>query len=85
MGANWLLAQAGLEPTDEPLGFTREYPLHLLTRRLWGWRDEFGSESEWAIALGRVLAPSGSALWSEIPRSERDGPVFLSSPSWTCR
>lgn len=50
------------------MGFTREYPLHLLTRRLWSWRDEFGSESEWSIALGRELAPSGRALWSEITR-----------------
>ncbi|WP_176488954.1 acyl-CoA dehydrogenase family protein [Rhizorhabdus dicambivorans] len=50
------------------MGFTREYPLHLLSRRLWSWRDEFSSESEWAIALGRDLAPSGRALWSEITR-----------------
>lgn len=50
------------------IGFTREFPLQLLTRRLWSWRDEFGSESEWSIALGRDLAPAGSALWSEITR-----------------
>lgn len=28
------------------IGFSQEYPLHLLTRRLWSWRDENGSEAE---------------------------------------
>jgi len=49
------------------IGFTREHPLHTLTHRLWSWREEFGSESAWAIALGRQLAAAGgSALWSAI-------------------
>lgn len=28
------------------IGYSQEYPLHLLTRRLWSWRDENGSEAE---------------------------------------
>lgn len=46
------------------MGYTYEYPLHFLTRRLWAWRDEFGSESEWAVWLGRHIATQGAeALW----------------------
>lgn len=50
------------------MGFTREHPLHLLTRRLWSWRDEFGGEAQWSVALGRDLAAcgGGSALWREL-------------------
>ncbi|MBB4023601.1 MULTISPECIES: acyl-CoA dehydrogenase family protein [Actibacterium] len=33
------------------IGFSEEYSLHLLTRRLWAWRDEDGSESQWAEYL----------------------------------
>jgi alkylation response protein AidB-like acyl-CoA dehydrogenase len=46
------------------MGYTYEYPLHFLTRRLWAWRDEFGSESEWARKLGQIVAAQGAeALW----------------------
>jgi alkylation response protein AidB-like acyl-CoA dehydrogenase len=49
------------------IGFTHEYPLHRLTRRLWSWRDEFGTESDWSIALGRRIAAAGAdALWPTI-------------------
>lgn len=49
------------------IGFTREHSLHLLTRRLWAWRDEFGGEAEWSIQLGRALiSGSGSHLWSTL-------------------
>jgi alkylation response protein AidB-like acyl-CoA dehydrogenase len=44
------------------IGFTQESSLQLLTRRLWSWRDEYGSEHHWADVLGaRVasLAPDG--------------------------
>jgi acyl-CoA dehydrogenase len=39
------------------IGFTDEHDLHLLTRRLWSWRDEYGPETEWARHLGH-LAPA---------------------------
>jgi alkylation response protein AidB-like acyl-CoA dehydrogenase len=43
------------------IGFTHEHGLHRLTRRLWSWRDEFGSESWWSEALGRHVAAQGAA------------------------
>lgn len=46
------------------IGFTQEHSLHRLTRRLWSWREEFGSESFWSRELGRqVLAAGAEALW----------------------
>jgi len=46
------------------IGFTREHTLHRFTRRLWGWRDDFGSESYWAVRLGQVVAAKGAeGLW----------------------
>jgi acyl-CoA dehydrogenase len=49
------------------IGFTHEHSLHYLTRRLWSWRDEFGSESEWALELGRdLLAAGADQLWPAI-------------------
>jgi alkylation response protein AidB-like acyl-CoA dehydrogenase len=46
------------------MGYTYEYPLHFLTKRLWAWRDESGSESEWACWLGQQVATAGAdALW----------------------
>ena len=44
------------------VGFTHEHSLHRLTRRLWSWRDEFGTESHLSYALGReVMAAGGNA------------------------
>lgn len=46
------------------IGFSREHILHRYTRRLWAWRDGFGSESYWAERLGRHAAAAGAdALW----------------------
>jgi acyl-CoA dehydrogenase len=51
------------------IGFTQEYPLHLLTRRLMGWRSEFGNDAFWAAELGGVVAALGAeGLWAEIAR-----------------
>jgi len=48
------------------IGYTEEYALARLTRRLWQWREDYGSEHYWASALGRA-APRGSVpLWSWI-------------------
>jgi acyl-CoA dehydrogenase len=47
------------------IGFTDEHSLHHLTRRLWAWRDEFGSEAEWSRRLGQVFAAAGpERVWS---------------------
>jgi acyl-CoA dehydrogenase len=46
------------------IGFTREHVLHRFTLRVLGWRDDFGNESHWAVALGnRVAARGGDAFW----------------------
>ncbi len=46
------------------IGFTHEHSLHFLTRRLWAWRAEYGSDAFWAEALGRTLAARGDeGLW----------------------
>ena len=46
------------------MGFTREFPLHRFTRRLWAWRDEYGSEHAWHERLGAlVLGKGGDGLW----------------------
>lgn len=51
------------------IGFTEEYPLHLLTRRLNAWRSEFGGDRHWADILGREVARAGSAgFWNELTR-----------------
>lgn len=47
------------------MGFTQEYPLHHLTRRLWAWRDEFGSERAWAVRLGTAVAQRGE-VWHSL-------------------
>jgi acyl-CoA dehydrogenase len=49
------------------IGFTYEHSLHFATRRLWSWRAEFGSESGWAIELGRHVAARGAEnLWNDL-------------------
>jgi len=49
------------------IGFTHEHRLHHLTRRLWSWRDEFGTESAWSLELGRRIAAGGAeAMWPTI-------------------
>jgi acyl-CoA dehydrogenase len=45
------------------LGFTREYHLQLLARRLWSWRDETGGEVWWQRVIGEaVLAQDPAEL-----------------------
>ena len=49
------------------MGFTSEYRLHRLTRRLWSWRDEFGSEAEWNRMNGRAIAAAGADhIWATL-------------------
>jgi acyl-CoA dehydrogenase len=46
------------------IGFTYEHDLHFRTRRLWSWRDEFGSDSHWADWIGaRILEQEADDLW----------------------
>ncbi len=49
------------------IGFTQEYALQPSTRRLWSWRDEFGSEAEWAARIGELICSRGAeALWPTL-------------------
>jgi acyl-CoA dehydrogenase len=51
------------------IGFTQEHKLHHLTRRLWSWRDEAGSELTWAPVLAAgLLADGGDGLWPALTR-----------------
>jgi acyl-CoA dehydrogenase len=46
------------------IGFSKDHVLHRFTQRLWSWRDDFGSESYWALKLGQLVAKNGAdALW----------------------
>ncbi|MDX2203209.1 MAG: acyl-CoA dehydrogenase family protein [Hyphomicrobiaceae bacterium] len=46
------------------IGFTREYRLQPLTRRLWSWREECGNEAFWYDKLGGLAMHNGAdALW----------------------
>jgi acyl-CoA dehydrogenase len=40
------------------MGMTQEYPLHLLSRRLWAWRAEYG-DAEWPARLGAAVVSLG--------------------------
>ncbi|HMM77458.1 MAG TPA: acyl-CoA dehydrogenase [Gammaproteobacteria bacterium] len=47
------------------IGFTYEYALQFLTRRLWSWRAEFGAHGEWGEVLGRMaVEQGGDRLWA---------------------
>ncbi|MES2258529.1 MAG: acyl-CoA dehydrogenase family protein [Pseudomonadota bacterium] len=49
------------------IGVTDEHQLHYLTRRLWQWRAEAGSEHAWSEWLGRAsIAAGGAALWEKL-------------------
>ena len=49
------------------IGFTDEHSLHYLTRRLWQWRSDAGSEFWWSERLGRkAIVAGGDALWPSI-------------------
>lgn len=46
------------------IGFTQEHILHRYTLRALAWRDDFGSESYWAVELGKLVAKRGAdELW----------------------
>ncbi|MFB9743737.1 acyl-CoA dehydrogenase family protein [Pseudonocardia sulfidoxydans] len=46
------------------IGFTREHDLRLTTTRLWAWRDEDGTDGDWAQRIGDLtLAAGADGLW----------------------
>ncbi len=49
------------------IGFTQEHPLHFATRRLWAWREEFGTDAFWAETLGRAaIHARAGGFWPSI-------------------
>jgi acyl-CoA dehydrogenase len=55
------------------IGFTHEHPLHLLSRRLWSWRSEFGSETYWAKQLGEAVCKQGAQdFWPAVTAGHFD-------------
>ncbi len=46
------------------IGWTQEHILQRYTRRMWGWRDDFGTEADWAVRLGAMMSAAGGArIW----------------------
>lgn len=53
------------------IGFTYEHTLHHSTRRLWSWRDEFGTETDWQNIVAEELSHlEKNQLWSMITSIE---------------
>lgn len=49
------------------IGFTKEYPLHHATQRLWSWRSEFGNDRFWSLRLGQLVVARGAdAFWPDL-------------------
>lgn len=48
------------------IGYTDEHRLQYTTRRLWAWRDEFGSEAEWSAVVGRSFCAPTSNVWPRV-------------------
>jgi acyl-CoA dehydrogenase len=60
------------------IGMTREYPLHLFTRRLNTWRQEFGTEQQLALALGAGVSATESFARAI---ADFDNPMQVSCPT----
>jgi acyl-CoA dehydrogenase len=49
------------------IGFTYDHMLNFGTRRLWSWREEFGTDAWWAARLGAAaIAGAGAGFWPAI-------------------
>jgi acyl-CoA dehydrogenase len=58
------------------MGITHEYRLNYVTRRLWSWRRDFGTDAQWAEVLGNAAITSGGdGFWPALTaRSLLSGP-----------
>ncbi len=53
------------------IGFTHEHALHFATRRLWAWREEFGTDADWAAELGRAaISARASGFWPALTHKQ---------------
>ncbi|MAU51785.1 MAG: acyl-CoA dehydrogenase [Roseovarius sp.] len=56
------------------IGYTQEHSLHHFTKRIWSWRDEFGTELDWTRKLGRfALSNPHDTFWHFITDSTAQG------------
>ncbi|EIE51025.1 MULTISPECIES: acyl-CoA dehydrogenase family protein [Salipiger] len=56
------------------IGYTQEHALHHFTKRIWSWRDEFGTELDWTRELGRAaLSSPRDTFWHFITDSTAQG------------
>jgi acyl-CoA dehydrogenase len=54
------------------MGITEEHSLHHLTRRLWSWREEGGSERFWSARLGAAVQAEAGPLWTFITARDEE-------------
>ncbi|MBJ7404829.1 MAG: hypothetical protein JHD07_16635 [Bradyrhizobium sp.] len=59
------LVAASAHQVHGAMGFTQEYGLGPMTKRLWSWRSEDGSESHWHGWLGARARENGD-LWAVV-------------------
>lgn len=50
------------------IGATYEHILHHLTRRLWAWREQNGTEQYWTKVLAEQALQSNDTLWTEVTK-----------------
>lgn len=54
------------------MGITEEHALHHLTRRLWAWRDEGGSERFWSTRIGALVQSAPGPLWTFLTSRDQE-------------
>lgn len=54
------------------MGITEEHALHHLTRRLWSWREEGGSERFWSARIGALVASTPGPLWTFLTSRDQE-------------
>ena len=66
------LAAAAAHQVHGAIGLTVEHPLHHSTRRLWSWRDEFGTEASWSIRLWELACAQDDPadIWRLVTRED---------------
>lgn len=49
------------------IGYTREHRLHVYTKAVWTWRDQFGTQAWWSKQVGRAVLDNGrDNFWSMV-------------------
>ena len=50
------------------IGYTDEHRLQYSTRRLWSWRDEYGTDAEWSPVWVAPVPGRWRRLWPTLTR-----------------